>query len=131
MDIVKRPDFAHIYTVDVFEKELTKLFGKSDKERKAYLCELHDSLTVLDNANTPPTTGLFEHIPYKGVDLYRIKSKSKRKNVRVLYFWQSADYILLLSAFEEKQKGDYKTHLSVAYSRYKQLDQEGDAVHVE
>lgn len=121
MRIKKIPEFKSIYCLDVFEKELEKQFGKSEAQYHKYLLELYSYLRFLDDATFPPETGAFERIVYKGIPFYRIKSKSKAKNIRTLYFWYDSGHILLLTAFQEKNSSDYENAKQVAHQRYKTL----------
>ena len=82
-------------------------------------------LQILDKAKGHPLTPPFEHLSGCSENLYRVRSKSNKKNVRVIYFYSTGDNIILLYAFEEKSSHDYNNSINVATNRIKSLEREG------
>lgn len=123
MEIIKDDKFNSIYYVDVLDKEISKLFGKSIGERNKFLNFLASALNKLDISNKPPTTMPFEKLGGKkdNIDLYRIKYKDRDNNVRVIYYWNSNDEKILLNVFKETDKSDYKESINRSLSRAKEL----------
>ncbi len=123
MEIIKDDEFNSIYYVDVLNKEISKLFGKSVGERKKFLMFLSSALSKLDISNNPPTTTPFEKLGGKNdnIDLYRIKYKDRDNNVRVIYYWNSNDEKILLNVFKETDKSDYRESINRSLSRAKEL----------
>ena len=119
MEIVSLDDFERIYSVDVFEKEVTKLFSKSTADYYRYIDFLHSELHKISNRKE--TTNREEPITYKDATLYSIKKRMK-KNTRVLYYYMKDDNIILLTAFDEKNKSDYDNGKVRAYNRLKNLN---------
>lgn len=91
MDVIKFeiPDntLERTYYAEPFPKELQKLFGKSKVEHQKYLIYLVDCLKNLERSNERLTESPYELLTVDNYKIYRIKSKSKRKNVRVLYIY--------------------------------------------
>ncbi len=126
MDIIKYIDplgeLERIYYIEPFEKELQSLFKKSITEYKTYQKYLLSCLNVLDKSEEHLKTKPFEHLVVDGYEMYRIKSKSKKKNIRVIYFYTYNDDIYLLCAFEEKNKSDYNNNIQKAKKRIKYIN---------
>ncbi len=108
--------------VPQFEGEIRKLFGKSKKDMQEYLVYLASQMKIVEDSKGHPSEYPFEHLKDDHADLYRIKSKSKRKNVRVIYYYQTDDTIVLLCAFEEKSHSDYTNNIEIAKRRIKSLE---------
>lgn len=121
MDIIKIDELRKVYRVDVFDKELKKLFNKSLNEYLEYTKYLLGRLRFLEECDYHPTKAPYEHLKVNGYDLYRIASKSHKKNVRVIYFYKENDDIVLLAAFEEKNKSDYNNNINNAINRLKDI----------
>ena len=119
MEVVHLDDFNRIKCLDVFEDELNKLFSKSIPEKKKYLKFLYAELHKIDNRKE--TIQREEPINYKDITLYSIRKRAQ-KNTRVLYFYMEDDNIILLTAFDEKNKSDYDNANERAYKRLKNLD---------
>lgn len=129
MDIIKYEDplgeLDRVYYVEPFEKELSGLFGKSKQEFVAYEKYLVGCLNLLDKSSEHLSSKPFEHLKVDGFDIYRIESKSNKKNVRVIYFYtDDDDDIVLLCAFEEKNKSDYHLNINKAKLRIKYITEE-------
>lgn len=119
MEVVHLDDFNRIKCLDVFEDELNKLFSKSIPEKKKYLKFLYAELHKIDNRKE--TIQREEPINYKDITLYSIRKRAQ-KNTRVLYFYMEDDNIILLTAFDEKNKSDYDNANERAYRRLKNLE---------
>ena len=119
MEVVHLDDFNRIKCLDVFYDELNKLFSKSIPEKKKYLKFLYAELHKIDNRKE--TIQREEPINYKDITLYSIRKRAQ-KNTRVLYFYMEDDNIILLTAFDEKNKSDYDNANERAYKRLKNLD---------
>lgn len=128
MEIIKLQDpqgeLERIYYLEPFEKELQSLFGKSKTEYSHYMKYLIECLTVLDKTPAHLSTPPFEHLKVDGYDLYRIKSKSNKNNVRVIYLYTYDEDIVLLCAFQEENKSDYHNNINKAKSRIKFVTEE-------
>lgn len=119
MEIVHFDEFNRITYLDVFEDELNKLYSKSIQEKTKYLKFLFAELHKIDNRNE--TINREEPINYKGINLFSIRKRFK-KNTRVLYFYMKDDNIILLTAFDEKNKSDYDNAKERSYRRLKKLN---------
>ncbi|MBE6748372.1 MAG: hypothetical protein E7557_03985 [Ruminococcaceae bacterium] len=119
LEVVHLDDFNRIKCLDIFEDELNKLFSKSIPEKKKYLKFLFAELHKIDNRRE--TIQREEPINYKDITLYSIRKRSQ-KNTRVLYFYMKDDNIILLTAFDEKNKSDYDNANERAYRRLKNLE---------
>lgn len=119
MEVVHLDDFNRIKCLDVFYDELNKLFSKSIPEKKKYLKFLYAELHKIDNRKE--TIQREEPINYKDITLYSIRKRAQ-KNTRVLYFYMENDNIILLTAFDEKNKADYDNANERAYRRLKNLE---------
>lgn len=119
MDIIKSKDFNKIYECVAFSGELQKLFKKHPHAYKEYAAFLFAALKMLDTAEDPPIYGKFEKLKCK-TPLYSLRYK-REKNVRVLYFWCEEGQVILLTAFEEKEKSDYTEAIRRSEKRLKSL----------
>lgn len=72
MEILKYSEFRRVYRVDVFDKELKKLFNKSGREYKEYLIYLIGRLRLLEDSNCRLTEDPFEKLTGTEYELYRI-----------------------------------------------------------
>lgn len=128
MDVLKLNDplgeLERVYYLKPFEKELFSIFGKSKTEHNTYMKYLIKCLNVLDKTPEHLSTEPFEHLEVDGYDIYRIKSKSKKNNIRVIYFYTQKENIVLLCAFQEKNESDYHNNLKKAKSRIDSLSEE-------
>ncbi len=128
MDIIKfeTPDntLERTYYVAPFPKELKSLYGKSKIQYQEYERYLLECLITLERSNTRLNEEPFEHLSIDNYDIYRIKSKSKKKNTRVLYIYvpdDEQDNIVLLCAFQEQNNSDYKNNIAKAKKRIKEI----------
>lgn len=128
MDKIKLQDpqgeLERVYYLKPFEKELLSIFGKSKAEYKSYMKYLIKCLNVLDKTSEHLSAEPFEHLEVDGYDIYRIKSKSKKNNIRVIYFYTQKENIVLLCAFQEKNESDYHNNIKKAKSRIDSLSEE-------
>ena len=108
--------------VPQFAKELQKLYGKSKKDLDEYKIYLIKNFQIAEWSDQHLDEDPFELLHDSRVELYSLKSQSKRKNVRVLYFYRVNDTIILLCAFEEKSKSDYQNEIKVAIDRIKEIE---------
>ena len=122
MDVIKDKDFNTIYKTSAFDSEVLKLFGKSVKSRNKFLLSLHSALMRLEVEKTPPCTNPFEKIQATSIPLYRIKFKDNENNVRSIFYWHSENKKILLTAFKETDRSDYKEAIDRAETRIKEID---------
>lgn len=119
LEIVPLKGFSRIDIADCFEDELKKLFKKSNDDYKKYMKFFSAQLHKIENREENIKTE--EPIKYKDITLYSIR-KNMKKNTRVLYFYYSGNRIILLTAFDEKDKSDYEKGKERAYKRLKKLN---------
>ena len=110
MDIQKLAGFNRIYQAGCFRDEVRAMFGKNVGEMNRYLKWLNIWLTVLDNEGMNALTlEQFEHL--KGTEnpnLYAIRHPHSKINERYIYLYSDNESTVLLTAFKEKSKQDYK-----------------------
>ena len=66
---------------------------------------------------------LFEKLKNVQPDLYSIKLHGV-KNIRIIFIFKviiDKEYVILLNAFQEKDRSDYKNGILIAYDRIKRL----------
>ena len=114
-----------IYAVDVFEKEFKKAVDeswKSDPPWKRYQTKLIKNLVVLDTEKEQAVR-LKQFEKLSGTEeLYSIRYPEANKNFRVIYTVYEENFIILLTAFQEKNDGDYRRAVAVAEKRLRQLE---------
>ena len=114
-----------IYAVDVFEKEFKKAVDeswKSDPPWKRYQTKLIKNLVVLDTEKEQAVRlKQFEKLS-ETEELYSIRYPEANKNFRVIYTVYEENFIILLTAFQEKNDGDYRRAVAVAEKRLRQLE---------
>jgi len=123
MRATKIKDFERIYEASAFSRELEGLFAGDSAGHVRYAKWLAAQLQILDRNNGPlvPGNRRFEKLITKGVSIYSIREKRK-KNTRVLYYHYRDGILVLLTAFDEKGKGDYSHHIDVAQKRAQSLE---------
>lgn len=128
MDVIKfeipNNTLERTYYAEPFPKELKKLFGKSKIEHQEYMIYLANCLKDLERSSKRLTEPPYELLTVDNYEIYRIKSKSKKKNVRVLYIYvpnDGQDNIVLLCAFQEQNDSDYKNNIRIAKQRIKEI----------
>ena len=114
-----------IYAVDVFEKEFKNAVDqswKSDPPWKRYQTKLIKNLVVLDTEKEQAVRlKQFEKLS-ETEELYSIRYPEANKNFRVIYTVYEENFIILLTAFQEKNDGDYRRAVAVAEKRLRQLE---------
>ena len=111
-----------VYIIPQVETELEKLYGKSKKDFADYKAYLISQFQIVERVDKHLDEFPFEHLKEKHADLYRIRSKSKRKNVRVIYYYQIDEKIVMLCAFEERSKADYDKAIALSLKRIKEIE---------
>ena len=114
----------HTYAISSLKKEFRKAVDEPWKEKEPwerYQKKLIQDLTVLEQEKES-AIDLQQFEKLNGVDrLYSIRHPESRKNVRIIYTIDE-DVIILLTAFLEKNSGDYKRAIDTAKKRLKWLD---------
>lgn len=105
-------NFNNIYYVSQMEKELSKL----TKGKKDFAKWLRNQLAFLDaeGVETVLQRKPFEKLTNQ--ELYKIKHISPH-NERILYFATVDENVILLTAFCEKNKSDYRLAIDLANQR--------------
>ena len=127
MNVYKLDKFEHIYAVDCFEKEFSKMTSERLVDEPPYprfQKWLISKLNVLDKMgkNAIALEG-FEVLGSYDPKLFSIRFPHSKLNPRVIYACFMDTEIILLTAFkEENAKGDYLKAMRKASKRYKTLD---------
>ena len=127
MNVYKLDKFEHIYAVDCFEKEFSKMTSERLVDEPPYprfQKWLISKLNVLDKMgkNAIALEG-FEDLGSYDPKLFSIRFPHSKLNPRVIYACFMDPEIILLTAFkEENAKGDYLKAMRKASKRYKTLD---------
>ena len=127
MNVYKLDKFEHIYAVDCFEKEFSKMTSERLADEPPYSRFqkwLISKLNVLDKMgkNAIALEG-FEDLGSYDPKLFSIRFPHSKLNPRVIYACFMDTEIILLTAFkEENAKGDYLKAMRKASKRYKTLD---------
>lgn len=112
------------YAISNVKKEFRKAVDEPWKESppwKRYLKKLIEDLAVLEQEKER-AVDLPQFEKLTGSDrLYSIRHPESKKNVRVIYAVEE-DSIILLTAFLEKNAGDYQRAIGIAQTRLKWLD---------
>lgn len=112
------------YAISNVKKEFKKAVNEEWKENppwKRYLKKLIEDLAVLEEEKER-AIDLPQFEKLDGSDrLYSIRHPESRKNVRVLYVIEEGN-IILLTAFLEKNAGDYSRAIKIAKGRLKWLE---------
>lgn len=124
MDNIKKdPIFQHIFQYTGFSKEFNSMFGKSVPKR--YQEWLYRRLIMLDREGKNAVDGVqIEKLKGKegAAGLYSIRYARSKENPRVIYAHIFDDrYIILLTAFLEKNSNDYKVGSERALQRLKKV----------
>lgn len=124
--IIDVKGLENTYAVSVFEKEFLKVVNEPwlNKEPfKRYQKKLIEDLTVLEMEKEKAIDmPQYEKITGE-MDLYSIRHPESRKNIRVIYtIYEEA--IIILTAFLEKNSGDYRKAIRLAKRRLKELDKD-------
>ena len=114
----------YIYAISSVKKEFKKAVNESWSDNppwKRYQEKLMRDLAILD-VEKEEAVKLQNFEKLADVDrLYSIRHSETPQNVRVLYTIEK-DIVILLTAFLEKNSGDYKKAISRAQRRLKWLD---------
>jgi len=118
------PGIANTYAISNVKKEFRKAVDEPWKDEppwKRYQQKLIEDLAVLDQEKERAIDlQYFEKL--NGLDkLYSIRHPESKKNVRVIYTIKEGN-IILLTAFLEKNDGDYKRAIRIAKKRLNWLD---------
>ena len=112
------------YAISTVKKEFRKVVDEPWKEEppwKRYQQKLIEDLAVLEQEKER-AIDLQQFEILNGVDrLYSIRHPESKKNVRVLYAIEEGA-IILLTAFLEKNDGDYQRAINTAKKRLQWLD---------
>lgn len=106
-------EFKQIIEKSGYKKEFTRKYLKSLK----FIVNL--------KRNCIEQSSLFEKLKNVEIDLYSIKLHGN-KNIRIIFVFKKIydkEYVILLNAFQEKEKADYSDGILVAYDRVKRIDQ--------
>ena len=127
MDVYKLDKFEHIYAVDCFDKEFSKMTNERLSDEPPYprfQKWLISRLSILDKMgkNAIKLEG-FEDLASNNPKLFSIRYPHSKLNPRVIYACSMDSEIILLTAFkEENAKSDYSKAMKKAAKRYKTLD---------
>ncbi len=116
------PNLKRVFSVPQIDKELEKLFGKSKKDLYDFIEYMLAQFQILEWADRRLDKKPFEHLRNCNADLYRLRSPSNSKNVRILYYYREDETIVLLCAFEERSNVDYQNNIKFAISRIKEIE---------
>lgn len=112
------------YAISNVKKEFRKAVDEPWKEEspwKRYQKKLIEDLAVLEQEKEKAIE-LQQFEKLNGVDrLYSIRHPKSRKNVRIIYTIEE-DAIILITAFLEKNDGDYQRAINIAKKRLRWLD---------
>lgn len=114
---------SNTYAISNVKKEFKKAVNEPWKENnpfERYQRKLIEDLAVLEQEKEQAISFVqFEKLT--GVDsLYSIRHPESKKNVRIIYVIEDGT-IILLTAFLEKNEGDYQRAIDVAKKRLKWL----------
>ena len=125
MKIEKVLGFNRIYQTVKFPDDFEAMFGKNKGEQKRYLSWLYTWLTILDEQGLNALTlQQFEHLENtKDPHLYALRHPHSQINERYIYVYVDGEAAILLTAFKEKDKSDYRTAISRAERIYKELEE--------
>jgi hypothetical protein len=126
LDIQKIAGFKRIYQAASFPREFDDMFKKSAGEKKRYAKWLYTWLTVLDNHGTAAMP--FEQFEYlrdtESPRLYAIRHPRSLINERYIFAFADEEAVILLTAFKEQNKSDYKSALERAVRIYSELEED-------
>lgn len=118
------PGIDNTYAISNVKKEFRKAVDEPWKETppwKRYQQKLIEDLAVLDQEKER-AVDLQQFEKLNGVErLYSIRHPESKKNVRVIYTIEN-DVVILVTAFLEKNAGDYQRAIATAKKRLQWLD---------
>lgn len=118
-----------IFYIDVVARELKKLFSNDKFNEKRYYDWLDLKLKLLDVRNLQSllveSSRDFEKLSgQEKMPVYSLRNIKISGNIRVIFSTYDLDgeeIIILLTAFKEKNKGDYKESIDRAKNRLKEV----------
>ena len=115
-----------VYALDVVQKEFKKAVDekwKNEPPWKRYQKKLIEDLAVLDEEKERAIDlAQFEKLSGENY-LYSIRHPESKKNIRVIYTIVDGKIIILLTAFLEKNDGDYQNAIKIAKNRLKWIEE--------
>ena len=118
------PGIDNTYAISNVKKEFRKAVDEPWKETppwKRYQQKLIEDLAVLEQEKER-AVDLQQFEKLNGVErLYSIRHPESKKNVRVIYTIEN-DVVILVTAFLEKNAGDYQRAIATAKKRLQLLD---------
>lgn len=118
------PGIDNTYAISNVKKEFHKAVDEPWKETppwKRYQQKLIEDLAVLEQEKER-AVDLQQFEKLNGVErLYSIRHPESKKNVRVIYTIEN-DVVILVTAFLEKNAGDYQRAIATAKKRLQWLD---------
>lgn len=118
------PGIDNTYAISNVKKEFRKAVDEPWKETppwKRYQQKLIEDLAVLEQEKER-AVDLQKFEKLNGVErLYSIRHPESKKNVRVIYTIEN-DVVILVTAFLEKNAGDYQRAIATAKKRLQWLD---------
>ena len=116
MKIQRIAGFNRIYQADCFLDEVKAMFGKNTGEMRRYFKWLYAWLHILDTKGMDALNyEQFEHLKdTEKPHLCAIRHPHSIINERYLYVYMDDEAAVLLTAFMEKDKRDYKTAIKRA-----------------
>jgi len=128
MKIEKVAGFQRIYQAESFPGDFEAMFVKNTGERKRYLLWLYTWLTILDQQGLNAVTlQQFEHLKNTtNPHLYSLRHPHSAINERYIYMYVDGEAAVLLTAFKEKNSGDYISAIARAKRIYSELEDNND-----
>jgi len=111
------------YSLNSEFKQIIEKSGYKKEFARKYLKSLKFIVNL--KGNCIEQSSLFEKLKSVEMDLYSIKLHGN-KNIRIIFIFKKIydkEYVILLNAFQEKDKSDYSDGILVAYDRVKRINQ--------
>lgn len=125
MEILRMEGYESIYELDSFQMDFEGIFKKDKGNKKRYLSWLDRRLKLLDElGKSAAETAGFEWIE-DSRHLCAIRYPHSEKNLRVIYVYADGSNVILLSAFLEKSKKDYKAAIKKCEQIIRKLKEMG------
>jgi len=118
--------YERVYQAEIFPKDFVSMFGKNAGETKRYISWLATMLYIIDAKGTDALRlEQFEYVQNTSdPNLYAIRHPRSKINDRYLFVYENSERTVLLTAFKEKDKRDYRKAIIRANNIYRQLDLE-------
>ena len=117
-----------IIEAEGFLEELKELMKQRvPKKRREKVAKKYISLleTIREQRKEVITLPYFEKLKgTRSMDLYCLRLVKKSPNIRIIFTFIGS-YVVLLTAFEEREESDYKKAIESAVNRYRDLLREG------